>query len=224
MLKLAERWFSGAPALSPPPEPARSRFVGGIEARTKRLEQAHLVMLLPAPGLRDPDYFAMRLFAEILGGGMSSRLFQEVRERLGLVYAIDAYVEAHADIGVLGVYAGTDAGDADQAARVTASELKGLIDRVDEGELARAKAQLKASMFMARESALARAEGAAGQLLVYERLIAPMETAAAVDAVDAAAIARVGAASLRAGLSACAVLGPKSAMPAAEAFQASLFG
>ena len=224
VLKLAERWFSGAPDASPPPEPAQPCFVGGIEARTKRLEQAHLVMLLPAPGLRDPDYFATRLFAEILGGGMSSRLFQEVRERLGLVYAIDAYVEAHADVGVLGVYAGTDAGDADQAARVTARELKSLIDKVDEGELARAKAQLKASMFMARESALARAEGAAGQLLVYERLIAPAETAAAVDAVGPADLARVGARSLEAGLSACAVLGPKSAMPAAEAFQAALFG
>ena len=97
-----------APADAAPPDrrPA-AHFVGGVCARTKRLEQAHLVMQLPAAGLTDPDYFAFRLFAELLGGGMSSRLFQEVRERLGLAYAIDAYVDAHADVGVLGIYAGT---------------------------------------------------------------------------------------------------------------------
>jgi predicted Zn-dependent peptidase len=224
VLRLAEQWFSPGADTAPPAEPAAPSFVGGISAKAKRLEQAHLVMLLPAPGLIDADYFAGRLFAEILGGGMSSRLFQEVRERLGLVYAIDAYVEAHADVAALGVYAGMDAADAGQAARVTAGQIKALIANVEAGELARAKAQFKASLFMARESALARAEAAAGQLLVFGRLIPPAETAAAIDAVTASDIARVGARSLEAGRSACAVLGPKSALSAASAFQTGLFG
>lgn len=224
ILRLAERWFSEAASAAAPVEPAPARFVGGVSARARRLEQAHLVMLLPAPGLRDPDYFAGRLFAEILGGGMSSRLFQEVRERLGLVYAIDAYVEAHGDTGVLGVYAGTGASDAAQAARVTAEQMLALIDRVDAAELARAKAQLKASLFMARESALARAEAAAGQLLVFDRLIRPAETADAIDAVTAVDIARVGARAVEVGQSACAVLGPRPAMQAGESFQTGLFG
>ncbi len=224
VLALAERWFSAPADAAPPPSPARPLFVGGAMAKTKRLEQAHLVMLLPALGLRDPDYFALRLFAEILGGGMSSRLFQEVRERLGLAYAIDAYVDAHADTGVLGVYAGTDAADAGQAARTAAEQLLALIAKVEDGELARAKAQFKASLFMARESALARAETAAGQLLIFDRLIASSETAQAIEAVDAADIARVGARAVQAGRSACAVLGPAKAMAAGEAFQTALFG
>jgi predicted Zn-dependent peptidase len=224
VLKLAEQWFSIAAASPAPPEPALPHFVGGVCARTKRLEQAHLVMLLPALGLRDPDYFALRLFAEILGGGMSSRLFQEVRERLGLAYAIDAYVDAHADAGVLGIYAGTDAADAGQAARVAAEQLLALIAKVDAAELSRAKAQFKASLFMARESALARAETAAGQLLIFGRLIASAETAAAIEAVQPADLARVGARAIEAGHSACAILGPLKAMPAADAFQTALFG
>jgi predicted Zn-dependent peptidase len=224
VLALAERWFSSPAAAAPPPPPAAPHFVGGVSARTKRLEQAHLVMLLPALGLRDPDYFALRLFAEILGGGMSSRLFQEVRERLGLCYAIDAYVDAHADTGVLGIYAGTDAGDAGQTARVSAEQMLSLIDKVEAGELSRAKAQFKASLFMARESALARAETAAGQLLIFDRLIASAETAAAIEAVQPADLARVGARAVEAGRSACAVLGPAKSMPAGEAFQTALFG
>jgi predicted Zn-dependent peptidase len=224
VLRLAEQWFANAAEAAAPPSPAAPRFVGGVSARSKRLEQAHLVMLLPALGLRDPDYFALRLFAEILGGGMSSRLFQEVRERLGLVYAIDAYVDAHADTGVLGIYAGTAAADAGQAARVAAEQILALIAKVDDAELARAKAQFKASLFMARESALARAETAAGQLLIFDRLIASAETAAAIEAVQPADLARVGARAVEAGRSACAVLGPPKAMPAAEAFQTALFG
>jgi predicted Zn-dependent peptidase len=224
VLKLAEQWFAGAADAVPPPEPAPTHFVGGVAARTKRLEQAHLVMLLPALGLRDPDYFALRLFAEILGGGMSSRLFQEVRERRGLAYAIDAYVDAHADTGVLGIYAGADAGDAAEAARVAGEQILALVGAVDDAELARAKAQFKASLFMARESALARAEAAAGQLLIFDRLIASAETAAAIEAVTPADLARVGARAVETGRSACAVLGPAKAMPAAEAFQAALFG
>ncbi len=224
VLALAERWFGEPGMATPPPEPAAPVFAGGVAAKARRLEQAHLVMLLPAAGLRDPDYFAFRLYAEILGGGMSSRLFQEVRERLGLVYAIDAYVEAHADAGVLGVYAGADAADARQAAEVTAAQIAGLTAGVEAAELARAKAQLKASLFMARESALARAETAAGQLLIFDRLIESAETAQAIDAVTAADLAHVGARLLESGRSACAVLGPKLALPAGEAFEAGLFG
>lgn len=199
LLALAERWFdvpaAGAPAARPPPP----SFVGGVKAVARDLEQAHLVMLAPAVGVTDPAYYAWRLFAEILGGGMSSRLFQEIRERLGLAYAIDAYLEAHADVGVLGVYAGAAAPDAAKTASLAARELVRLAERVDAAELARAKAQLKGSLFMARESALARAEQAAAQLLVFDRLIPTAETAARIDAVTAGDIADVGARVLAAG-------------------------
>ena len=221
--RVQARFGDAAPAADPAPDIA-PRFVGGQAPTSRALEQAHLVLLLPALGLRDPDYFALRLFAEILGGGMSSRLFQAVREERGLAYAIDAYADTHSDAGVLGIYAGAAAGDAAEAARVCAGELMGLIGKVEAGELARAKAQLKAATFMAQESAMARAEQAAGQVLLFDRLIGSDEQAGAIDAVTAADIARVGERLLAPRVCACAVLGSKRAMKAGEAFQAALFG
>ncbi|MDR3513189.1 MAG: pitrilysin family protein [Caulobacteraceae bacterium] len=222
LLAEAERWFAEPARAQPPPaEPAA--FTGGLAPTPRPLEQAHMVLLLPAPGARDPDYFALRLFAEVLGGGMSSRLFQEVREHRGLAYAIDAYADTNADVGVLGIYVGTSAADAGEAAELAARELKGLAEGLRAGELDRAKAQLKGAMFMARESAQARAEQAAGQLLLFDRTLSAAEIAAAVDAVGPADIARVGERVLAPRLCAGAVLGPKRATSAAARFQRALF-
>ncbi len=222
LLALTDTFFGGAPGASTPAaEPAGARFVGGALVEARQLEQAHLVMLLPGVGARDRDYFAMRLFAEVLGGGMSSRLFQEAREARGLAYNIDAYAESYEDVGLLGVYAGTAAGDAAQAARVVAEQIRALADAPTLAEIARAKAQLKAHLFMARESPLSRAEQAAGQLFLFDRLFPTAELAAAVDAVDAADFKRVGERVLS-GAHAMAVLGPKKAGAAAEAFAKAL--
>ncbi|WP_374469761.1 M16 family metallopeptidase [Phenylobacterium sp.] len=223
LLKLAERDFGQAEGPSlPPPEPAS--FSGGERPVAKKLEQANIVLLLPAVGVLDPDYFALRLLAEILGGGMASRLFQEAREKRGLAYAIDAYSETYADAGVLGVFAGCAAGDAEELARVTAGEIIELLKPVPEAELARAKAQLKGSMFMGREGALARAEQAAGQVLLFGRTLHPDIVAREVDAVTAEDIARLVEWILRSRKSAVAVLGPRQALRAAPVFEASLFG
>jgi len=223
LLRLAERLFGDAKrATSPPPPPAS--FTGGRAAETKRLEQAHLVFLLPGIGAVDPDYFAVRVFTEALGGGMSSRLFQEARERLGLAYAIDAFAESYQDAGVIGVYAGCAAKDATALAKVVASEFRKLADGVGVAELARAKAQLKAALFMARESLSARAEQAAGQLLVFDRLLATQEIADAIDAVGAADLTRLAGRVLAPKLSAPAVLGPSRALAAADVFHAAMFG
>jgi predicted Zn-dependent peptidase len=224
LLRLAERLFSEAAQAPAPPPALPARFAGGQVGKAKALEQAHLVLLLPAFGVRDPDYFALRLFAEILGGGMSSRLFQEVREHRGLAYAIDAYADTHSDAGVLGVYAGTSAGDATEAAKVSAGQVKAMTRGVEAAELARAKAQMKSATFMARESALARAEQAAGQVLVFDRLFSPAETAESIDAVTADDIVRVGERILAARACACAVLGPKRSIAAGRAYEDALFG
>ena len=223
LLALAERDFgaaSGQGALVP----AAGAFVGGARTLAKPLEQANLVFLLPAVGVRDPAYFALRIFAEILGGGMASRLFQEAREKRGLAYAVDAYSETYADAGVLGVFAGCAARDAAELAKVAAGEIKGMAAGVSAAELSRAKAQLKASMFMAREQPLARAEQAAAQVLLFDRLLPPAELAEQIDAVTSAQIEALGAAMLAPGRAAASVLGPKGAMKAADAFQQALFG
>jgi predicted Zn-dependent peptidase len=221
LLKLAERDFggAGAPGVGRP-EPAA--FVGGTRTVAKRLEQANVVLLLPAVGVMDPDYFALRLLAEILGGGMASRLFQEAREKRGLAYAIDAYSETYADVGALGVFAGCDAKDAAELAEVTVAEIRGLTEPVGAAELSRAKAQLKGAMFMGRESALARAEQAAGQVLLFGRTLDPQAVADEVDAVTAEQLAGLAAKILAPRKAAVAILGPKPALAAAETFQAAL--
>jgi predicted Zn-dependent peptidase len=223
LLRLAERDF-GQVAGQAPPTPDPASFQGGERAVAKTLEQANIVLLLPAVGAHDPAYFALRLLAEMLGGGMASRLFQEARENRGLAYAIDAYSETYSDVGVLGVYAGCAAKDAAELAKVTAGELAAMTQPVGEAELARAKAQLKGSMFMGRESALARAEQAAGQVLMFGKTLDPGDIAAEVDAVTAQDIAALMSRILEPRRTAMAVLGPKAALKAAPAFQKALFG
>ncbi len=223
VLALAERDF-GAASGTGTPQAARATFTGGVRAQAKSLEQANLVFLLPTLCVTDPDYFALRLFAEILGGGMASRLFQEAREKRGLAYAVDAYAETYEDVGVLGVFAGCAAKDAAELAKVAAGEIQGLAASVEPAELARAKAQLKAGLFMARESPLARAEQAAGQVLLFGRLLTTAEIAADIEAVEPADLARIGADLMAPGRAAVSVLGPKSALKAADAFQKALFG
>jgi len=224
LLKLAERDYGHAASVGANRAFDGATFAGGSKAVAKPLEQANLVLLLPAVGVLDPDYFALRLLAEILGGGMASRLFQEARENRGLAYAIDAYSETYADVGVLGVFAGCAAKDAAELAQVAAGEIAGMTKPVSDGELARAKAQLKGSMFMGREGALARAEQAAGQVLLFGRTLDPDDVAAEVDAVSAADIARVTERILAPRKAAVAVLGPKSSLKAAPAFERALFG
>ncbi|MCA0357836.1 MAG: insulinase family protein [Proteobacteria bacterium] len=223
LMAAAERAFGDLPATPGASVPSPAAFVGGPLAEARKLEQAHLVFMLPACGAREDDYFALRIFAECLGGGMSSRLFQEAREKRGLAYNIDAYADTYADHGALGVYAGCAAGDAVETAKVCADELLKLADRIEEAELARAKAQLKAHMFMAREQPLSRAEQGAGQVLLFGRLYPPAELAREVDAVTPADVARLGRRLLSAGRAATAVLGAKSALKAGEAFDKALF-
>ncbi|MDE2355538.1 MAG: insulinase family protein [Alphaproteobacteria bacterium] len=223
VLRQAEALFSAAPGASvPAPEPAA--FIGGAVAETRRLEQAHLVFLVPAPGLAAGQYWTHRVVAEALGGGMASRLFQEVRERLGLAYAIDAYAEAWADAGVLGIYAGCGAQDAGRVAEAVARELVGFARRLSPEALARAKTQLKSGLLMARESLASRAEQAATELLTLGAVQPP---AAHIEAID-----RVGPEDLDAfettlrapGACAVAILGPRKAAEAASRFQTALFG
>ena len=223
LLALVERDFGAAADVEGAPAPPAA-FVGGVRAVAKRLEQASLVLLLPAVGVADPDYFALRLLAEILGGGMASRLFQEAREARGLAYAIDAYGETYADQGLLGVYAGCAAEKAGELAEVTAAQIRQLTEPVSEAELSRAKAQLKGSLFMGRESAAARAEQAAGQVLLFGRVLDASQLAVDIDAVTATQLADLTARILAPGKSAVAILGPRRAHEAAERFERALFG
>lgn len=203
--------------------PGSGLFTGASKTRAKALEQAHLVFLLPGCGAKDRDYYVQRVFAEALGGGMASRLFQEAREKRGLAYNIDAYADAYSDIGVLGVYAGAAAKDAAELAQVCATQIRALAASIGDAELSRAKAQLKAHLFMALESPAARAEGAAGQVLLFGRTFTPAQMAASIDEVTAGQMAAYGTRLLAAGACTASVLGPRGALGAADAFRRSLF-
>jgi len=224
LLREAELWFGAEPAsasgLSAPP----AAFGGGLAAEARRIEQANLVFALPAVSVRDPDYFALRLFAEIFGGGMASRLFQEAREARGLAYAIDAWSDTYEDVGMLGVFAGSAPGKAAAVARLVADELKKLAEGATDRELARAKAQVKAAQFMGLEQPLARAEVTANRLFLFGRPLDEAEVIAEIDAVTQADLRRIGERILGPRRTAAAVLGPKAAQAAPEIFERALFG
>jgi predicted Zn-dependent peptidase len=165
----------------------------------------------------------MRVFSEILGGGMASRLFQTAREERGLAYAIDAWHDPYDDTGILGVYAGASADRAAELATLTAEQIRLLAeDGPSEGELLRARAVLKAGLWMSDESPASRAGRMAAQTLMFDRPIPSAETADRIDAVTADGARAVGQRALEPRRAATAVLGPKSAASAGRAFVAGL--
>ena len=224
LLALAERWF-GQEAATPLAALASAVFVGGEARLTRKIEQANLVFQLPTMSALDPRLPALRLFTEILGGGMASRLFQSAREDRGLAYAIDAYQEAYEDAGLLGIYAGAAADRAVELAEVAAAELLDLAEKgPSDAELSRAKAVLKASLWMADESPASRAGRNAAQTLIFGALVSSEESAARIMAQTADDLRTVGRDMAASGRSATAVLGPKAALSAGAAFAARLAG
>ncbi|MGF1605518.1 MAG: M16 family metallopeptidase [Rhodothalassiaceae bacterium] len=190
---------------------------GGGEIRwTRDLEQLHLTLGFPSFGFDDPDYYALHVYTTILGGGMSSRLFQELREVRGLAYTVHSFVSTHVETGLLGIYAGTDPDAATQIMPLLAHEICQLGQDVTVEEIARARSQLKAGLLMSLESTSARVEQMGRQLLVYDRILPIEELVDRVDAVDRAAVVRVGERCLTGGPVTMASIGPSQDLPAYE--------
>ncbi|HKU97027.1 MAG TPA: pitrilysin family protein [Vineibacter sp.] len=182
-------------------------FSGGERRDTDDLEQAHLVIGGEAFGYLDPDHHALAVFSTLFGGGMSSRLFQRIREDRGLVYSIYSFNAAYRDGGLFGIYAGTAGDSLPELVPIVCEEFRKVVDDVDEPEVARARAQLKAGTLMALESSHSRCEQAARQLLIYGRPIPYTETVARIEAVDTDAVRRVARRLLASSPAVCA-LGP----------------
>ncbi|WP_215753871.1 pitrilysin family protein [Acetobacter sp. P5B1] len=168
-----------------------SIYGGGEFRQEKDLDQAHVVLGFPSVGYNDPDYYAALMLSLLLGGGMSSRLFQEIREKRGLVYSVYSFNAPFLDGGVFGIYAGTGEKECAELVPVTLEELKKVQKSVSKDELARACAQLKASLLMSLESTGSRCEQIARQLQLFGRLIPVAETVARVEAVTPDDICRV---------------------------------
>lgn len=190
LVGLAERLFSGLPATSEVLTEA-ARYVGGELREPRDLEQVHIVLGFPGIPYLDPNHYAASVLSTAMGGGMSSRLFQEIREKRGLVYSIYSFAHGYRDGGLFGVYAGTGEDEAAELIPVLCSELGKMAGGLAESELRRARAQLKAGMLMALESTSARCEQLAQHLLVYGELLDVHEIVARIEAVDNAAVKRV---------------------------------
>lgn len=191
LVELAEQGFGGFRSSSGA-EQAVPFYKGGEGRFERDLEQLHLLLGFEGFGIEDPDYYAGQVFSTLFGGGMSSRLFQEVREKRGLVYSVFSFLQGQTDSGLFGLYAGTGEAEAGELLPIFCEELgKVAATSVGEAELQRAKAQLKASVLMSRERTSARAEGLGSAILAHGRPIPPEETVAKIEAVGADDILRV---------------------------------
>jgi predicted Zn-dependent peptidase len=205
---------------SPLPEPAN--FGGGTRVEERDLEQVHIALALPGVPLKDPTLYSLQAFTNVLGGGMSSRLFQEAREKRGLCYSIYSFHMPYSDVGMFGLYAGTDAADTSELMRVIVEEIANTAETLSESEVARAKAQMKAGLLMALESSGERIGQLARQVIIHGRPIPVDELVAKIEAVTVKSARATGRALLTSGKQATAVLGLGSGLEGAAAIAESL--
>lgn len=171
------------------PQPVQAKYVGGDVREARPVEQLHVVLGFDGVGYHDPDYYPLSALSVLFGEGLSSRLFQEVREKRGLAYSVFSSTNACEDSGVFTVYAGTGPDQTEELMSVLTDEIKKMADGASEDEVVRAKAQLKAGLLMGLESPGSRCVQRARQILVYGRTLDTQEIIEQVENIDAAAIA-----------------------------------
>jgi predicted Zn-dependent peptidase len=220
LVELVQKHFADLPqAKRCPPMPAD--YTGGEYRESRDLDQAHIVLGFDAPAYGEPDYYPAMLLSTLLGGGMSSRLFQEIREKRGLVYSIYSFTSPAKDGGLFGIYAGTGESEAAELMPVTLEELGKVQHNITTPELNRARAQLKAGLLMSLESTGSRCEQLARQWQIFGRVIPAAETVAKIEAVTEADIRAVAAKIFRQRPT-LATLGPIAQVPKLSAIIDSL--
>lgn len=187
LVHMIEESLKGFPTGSNLPK-SPAVYKGGDCRKQKDLEQTHLVIGFKGKSLNDEDYYTQMVAATMLGGGMSSRLFQEVREKRGLVYTISAFAQAATDSGIFGIYAGTGPDQATELLPVIATELNKARTAFTIEELNRAKAQIKASLLMGLESTSHRCERMANHMLYFGKVVETTNVVKKIEAMDLAHI------------------------------------
>ncbi len=218
----AEALFGHLPALTRPAnllQPAA--FAGGEIRRNKDLEQVHFALALEGPNYRDPAIYTAQIYASVMGGGVSSRLFQEIREKRGLCYTVFAQAGAYEDTGLATIYAGTSAEQINELAEVTVDEMKRAADDMTAAEVARARAQMKAGLLMGLESPSNRAERLARLLSIWDRIPSIAETVEHVDAVTTGDV-RAFAGQMAETGAAMALYGPADGAPTLDSLRGRL--
>src|SRR5580700_10106000 len=220
LAEVEKRFSSFSAPASPAPEPAR--FGGGTHVEKRELEQVHIALALPGVAQTDPSLYSLSVFNNVLGGGMSSRLFQEAREKRGLCYSIYSFHVTYTDVGMFGLYAGTDAADTVQLMQLVFFKIAATTETISETEVARAKAQMKAGLLMALESSGERSSQLARHMLAWGRPIPTEELVAKVEAVTVDSARAAGRALIRRGKPALAVIGLGSGLESAAAIAETL--
>ncbi len=185
---LCERAETALAALGPGGVPAAEpgRYTGGEILTRKTLEQTHITVAFEGRALTDDEHDAAQIFSAAVGGGMSSPLFQEVREKRGLAYAIHTFHWAFADCGLFGFYAGCAGADVAELTAAALDTLAEAAERIDEAAVARARAQMKVGTLSVLEQPGSRAQQLARQVFAYGRTLTLEETIGRIEGVDAA--------------------------------------
>ncbi|MEC8580668.1 MAG: pitrilysin family protein [Pseudomonadota bacterium] len=218
LVKQAEALFGHlAPHGNDEWEPAH--FTGGETRHDKALEQAHFTLAFESPGYRDPAFYTAQIYTTALGGGMSSRLFQEIREKRGLCYTIFAQSGAYADTGMTTIYAGTSGEEVGQLAEITIDEMKRAAQDMSEAEVNRARTQMKAGLLMGLESPSSRAERQARMLQIWGKVPPLEDTVAKIDAVTTDDVQAFGEDMISKAKSAMALYGPVADAPTLNALE-----
>jgi len=199
------------------------KYQGGSRIENRKLEQVHVIFGLPTVSYTDDSFYDLQVFNTLLGGGMSSRLFQEIREKRGLVYSVYSFSSHYVDGGLFSIYAGTGANDVGELMPVMCDELVRATEDLTEEEVARARAQLKASVVMAMESNSGRCETLARQIQIFGRQQSMEEIVEKIDGVDLESVRRSGKALLD-GTPTVTALGPVDQMPSYDDLTARLRG
>lgn len=198
----------------------KARYQGGEVREGKALEQLHLALGFQSGSYLAPDYYATQVYTTILGGGMSSRLFQEVREKRGLSYSVFAFNASLKETGLLSIYAGTGPEHVNELLPVVATEMKALTGNIKPEEISRAKAQLKTGLLTCLESTASRSEQIARHMLIFGRVLPMAELVAKVDAVNRGALNAVAQKILASPIT-LAAIGEVDSIPALDEIQAS---
>lgn len=192
LVDLAEQWFGALPSGTiAEPEPAS--FIGGNRVGRTTSDQAHLALGFCGPAQLDADYYAARLFSDSVGGGMSSRLFQQLREERGLAYSIYTHLHPYRDSGLFSIYAATARHQSGTAAQLIEEIIAEAARTVGEREVARVRTQAKAGLLMSLESPWGQAHYVARQLSLHGRLVETHEVIAELEAVDLDQVRAAGA-------------------------------
>jgi predicted Zn-dependent peptidase len=206
--RLAEKYFGGVAKSDRKVRDIKPAYHGGAHHDPRDIEQTHAAMCFPGVSVQHEDFFATRVFVEALGGGMSSRIFQTVREARGLAYSVYSFTDAYDDVGAIGAYVGTDADNAPESIALIRQEIAGMAQGATKAETDRARALLKSTLLMGLESPAARAEAATSQLFTHGRLLSTEEIREKLDAVTVADVRKCAERALTGGEPALSVVGP----------------